>query len=80
MDIEGYAKRGLRGNDPALEKKLTDRILEIKNISQARAEEIARVTILEAQATLHPTGEILTPIMSGVTMGEFGVGSRGAGE
>lgn len=80
MDIEGYAKRGLRGNDPALEKKLTDRILEIKNISQARAEEIARVTILEAQATLHPTGEILTPIMSGVTMGEFGVGSRGAGD
>ncbi len=80
MDIEGYAKRGLLGNDPALEKKLTDRILEIKNIPRTRAEEIARVTILEAQATLHLTGEILTPIMSGVTMGEFGVGSRGAGD
>ena len=80
MDIEGYAKRGLLGNDPDLEEKLTNRILEIKKIPRTRAEEIARVTVVEAQATLHPTGEILAPIRSGVTMGEFGVGSRGAGD
>lgn len=80
MDIEGYAKRGLLRGEPDLEEKLTDRILEIKNISGSRAQAIARATIIEAGATLHPTGEITAPIASGVTMGEFGVGSRGAGD
>jgi len=80
MDIEGYAKRGLLRGDPDLEGKLTDRILEIKNISGSRAQAIARATIIEAGATLHPTGEILAQVISGVTMGEFGVGSRGAGD
>jgi len=80
MDIEGYAKRGLLRGEPDLEEKLTDRILEIKNISGSRAQAIARATIIEAGATLHPTGEITAPVTSGVTMGEFGVGSRGAGD
>ena len=80
MDIEGYAKRGLLANDPDLEEKLTDRILEIKHISRIRAEEIARAAIVEARATLRPTGEVLAPVISGVTMGELGVGSRGAGD
>ncbi|KAF5412547.1 MAG: Selenide, water dikinase [Candidatus Methanogasteraceae archaeon] len=80
MDIEGYAKRGLSRHDPDLEQKLTDRILEIKDISRKRARDIASATIVEAHATLRPAGEILTPITSGVTMGEFGVGSRGAGD
>ena len=80
MDIEGYAKRGLARHDPDLEQKLTDRILEIKDISPERARDIASATIVEARATLRPAGEILAPITSGVTMGEFGVGSRGAGD
>ena len=80
MDIEGYAKRGLSRDDPDLEQKLTDRILEIKDISRERARDIAIATITEARATLRPAGEILAPITSGVTMGEFGVGSRGAGD
>jgi len=80
MDIEGYAKRGLSRHDPDLEQKLTDRILEIKDIPLKRARDIASATIAEAHATLHPAGEILAPIASGVTMGEFGVGSRGAGD
>ena len=80
MDIEGYAKRGLSRGDPDLEQKLTDRILEIKDISLERARDIASATIVEARATLRPAGEILAPIASGVTMGEFGVGSRGAGD
>ncbi|MEA3282093.1 MAG: AIR synthase-related protein [Euryarchaeota archaeon] len=80
MDIEGYAKRGLRRGDPDLKQKLTDRILEIKDISPERARDIASATIKEAHATLRPAGEILAPIASGVTMGEFGVGSRGAGD
>jgi hydrogenase expression/formation protein len=80
MDIEGYAKRGLSRGDPDLEQKLTDRILEIKDIPLEMACDIASATIVEARATLSPAGEILAPIASGVTMGEFGVGSRGAGD
>jgi len=80
MDIEGYAKRGLARHDPDLEQKLTDRILEIKDISRKIARDIASATIIEARATLRPAGEILAPITSGVSMGEFGVGSRGAGD
>ncbi len=80
MDLEGYAKRGLLKNDKALREKLTERILEIKNISQKHAEEIASAVIVEAKATMNPEGDILKPITSGVTMGEFGVGSRGGGD
>ncbi len=80
MDLEGYAKRGLLRNDNALLEKLTNRILEIKNISRKHAEEIASAVIVEAKATMNPHGDILKPITSGVTMGEFGVGSRGGGD
>lgn len=80
MDLEGYAKRGLLRNDKNLAEKLAERILEIKNISQKQAEEIANAVIVEAKATIHPQGELLKPVSSGVTMGEFGVGSRGAGD
>ena len=34
MDLEGYAKRGLRKGDPQLLERLTDRILEIKSVSR----------------------------------------------
>jgi len=80
MDLEGYAKRGLLRNDKNLAKKLAERILEIKNISQKQAEEIANAVIVEAKVTINPQGELLKPLSSGVTMGEFGVGSRGAGD
>ncbi len=80
MDLEGYAKRGLLRNDKNLAEKLAERILEIKNISQKHAEEIANAVIVEAKATINPQGELLKPVSSGVTMGEFGVGSRGAGD
>ena len=80
MDLEGYAKRGILHNERNLKEKLADRILEIKNISRKHAEEIANAVIVEAKATINPKGDILQPISSGVTMGEFGVGSRGAGD
>ncbi len=80
MDIEGYAKRGILRNDKGLKEKLADRILEIKNISRKHALEIAGAVIVEANATLNPEGELLSPTTSGVTMGEFGVGSRGLGD
>ncbi len=80
MDIEGYAKRGILRNDKALKDKLADRILEIKNISRNEALDIAGAVIVEAGATVRPAGELLVPTTSGVTMGEFGVGSRGMGD
>jgi hydrogenase expression/formation protein len=80
MDLEGYAKRGILRNDKALEDKLADRILEIKKISRKHAQEIASAVIVEAKATIDPRGELLEPTTSGVTMGEFGVGSRGMGD
>lgn len=80
MDIEGYAKRGILRNDKGLKEKLADRILDIKNISRKHALEIAGAVIVEANATLNPEGELLSPTTSGVTMGEFGVGSRGLGD
>jgi hydrogenase expression/formation protein len=80
MDIEGYAKRGILRNDKGLKEKLADRILEIKKISRNKALEIAGTVIDEATATIKPEGQLLAPTTSGVTMGDFGVGSRGMGD
>ncbi|MDD5474048.1 MAG: AIR synthase-related protein [Candidatus Methanoperedens sp.] len=80
MDLEGYAKRGILHNDRKLKEKLAERILEIKNIPRKHALEIAGAVIVEAKATMNPKSAILKPISCGVTMGEFGVGSRGAGD
>lgn len=80
MDLEGYAKRGILRKDKAIREKLADRILEIKNISREHALEIAGAVIVEAKSTFKPEGELLSPTNSGVTMGEFGVGSRGLGD
>jgi len=83
MDIEGYAKRALRkdpSNEAGLEAQLASRILEIKKINPARAHEIAAAVICEAKATLHTEGDVLSSTLSGVSMGEFGVGSRGTGD
>jgi hydrogenase expression/formation protein len=82
MDIEGYAKRGLRAGEPEnqLEDKLTSRILEVKNTSPEHARKLAQATIVEAKATLDLKGDVLKPTISGVSMGEFGVGSRGMGD
>ncbi|MBP1910460.1 AIR synthase-related protein [Methanolobus bombayensis] len=80
MDIEGYAKRGLNNNDPNLEDKLTARIMEVKKTNPEHARKLAQATITEAKATLVLKGDVLEPTVSGVTMGEFGVGSRGLGD
>ncbi len=80
MDIEGYARRGILRNDSNLKEKLAERILEIKNISRKHALEIASAVIVEARATMDLKGDVLLPVNSGVTMGEFGVGSRGVGD
>ncbi|HII01168.1 TPA: hypothetical protein HA351_05810 [Methanosarcinaceae archaeon] len=83
MDIEGYAKRALRqdpDNENGLKAQLAERILEIKKLSPEGAREIASAVISEARATLNVKGEVLSSTVSGVSMGEFGVGSRGTGD
>lgn len=80
MDLEGYAKRGLRKNDPDIRSKLTARILEVKDIHESQADLLASAVIDEAKATLNPRGEVFALQDSGVTMGDFGVGSRGSGD
>lgn len=80
MDIEGYAKRGLRKGDPKLAEKLAERILEIKNISPDAAKRLADAVIVEAKATLDIKDEVIASQPCGVTMGDFGVGSRGKGD
>jgi len=80
MDLEGFAKRGLKKAETNLEAKLARRILEIKNVPEQRAFELARAVISEAKATLSPKNTLLGFYNSGVTMGDFGVGSRGKGD
>ncbi|MDO9527570.1 MAG: AIR synthase-related protein [Syntrophales bacterium] len=80
MDIEGYAKRGLLASDPDIEDKLTARILEVKKTTPQHARNLAKAAIVEAKATLNVSGDVLTSTISGVTMGQFGVGSRGMGD
>ncbi|MDF1534495.1 MAG: AIR synthase-related protein [Methanosarcinaceae archaeon] len=80
MDIEGYAKRGLLAGEPDIEDKLTARILEVKKTTPQHARNLAKAAIVEAKATLNVSGDVLTSTISGVTMGQFGVGSRGMGD
>ncbi|HJH31546.1 MAG TPA: hypothetical protein C5S50_05075 [Methanosarcinaceae archaeon] len=80
MDIEGYAKRALLAGDPDVENKLTSRILEVKKTTPQHARNLANAAIVEAKATLNVSGDVLEPTVSGVTMGQFGVGSRGMGD
>lgn len=80
MDLEGYAKLGLRRNDPDIRNKLASLIVEIKGMSRERAEALAGAVLQEARATLNPRGDVFDLHYSGVSMGEFGVGSRGLGD
>lgn len=80
MDLEGFAKRGLRRGDPKVGSKLAAMIMEVKDISQGRADKLAQAVLEEAKATLNPRGDVFALQNSGVTMGDFGVGSRGSGD
>ncbi|MDM7939863.1 MAG: AIR synthase-related protein [Methanothrix sp.] len=80
MDLEGFAKRGLKRNDPEVESKLAMLIREVKDIPRERAEALARAVMQEAVATLHPRGDVFRLEQVGVSMGDFGIGSRGSGD
>ncbi len=80
MDLEGFAKRGLLRDDPDIKSKLIELIREVKQIPESRAAILAAAVLDEAQATLHPRGDVFALESAGVTMGDFGVGSRGSGD
>lgn len=80
MDLEGFAKRGLRRKDPEIKSKLIDLIREAKDIPLNRATFLADAVLEEAYATLDPRGDVFMLEKVGVSMGDFGVGSRGSGD
>jgi len=81
MDLEGYARRLLevKSEDDVL-RLLSDRISEIKGVELSRAKKIARAVIEEVKNAYSKTSFILDYYRSGVSMGAFGVGSRGRGD
>lgn len=84
MDLEGFAKRKLRAGeaDAKIIAELSTRIEEIKRtrITKEAADELAKAVLEEAKRTLDLKDEFAAEILSGVRMGEMGVGSRGSGD
>ena len=76
MDLEGYAKGALRRGlaREEIERTLAERILEVRDIPLDSATRISQAVVEEAERTLCERER------SGVTMGNFGVGSRGSGD
>ena len=76
MDLEGYAKRALKRGlaRDEIEQSLSERILEVRDVPYESALRISRAVVEEAMRTLCEGKR------SGVTMGMFGVGSRGLGD
>ncbi len=88
MDIEGFVRQNLnREDEKTLKNILADRILEFKNVDRNKAIKLAEAVIEEVNNTLKihaEENEFLKEIINfpraRVTMGEMGVGSRGAGD
>ncbi len=78
MDIEGFARKHIHDKD--LEKKLAERILEFKDVDEDTAHKIARAVVTEVRNAYSKGNWLLEYHKSGVTMGRFGVGSRGTGD
>jgi len=81
MDIEGYARRMLeRMSEDEVKSLLAERIAEIKGWSFEKAKRWAEAVIVEVKNAYSKSNWLLDYYKSGVTMGEFGVGSRGKGD
>ncbi|MDD4254220.1 MAG: AIR synthase-related protein [Methanofollis sp.] len=83
MDIEGFVRRELsagRGEDDVV-AALKCEILRIKtDASPEYAETFAKAVLEEVKNTTGLAGDLFVFEHAGVTMGEFGVGSRGKGD
>lgn len=82
MDVEGFVRRSLRNNLPESEirKRLIERLREIKDADNTYLEDFVDAVIEEVRLTSNLNGDYFCFEPSGVTMGEFGVGSRGSGD
>jgi len=82
MDVEEFARRHLGEGTPGPETAvlLAGRIREIKNCTQEYALRFAQAVVEEALNTTDVESEFVSYLPSGVSMGEFGVGSRGSGD
>jgi hydrogenase expression/formation protein len=83
MDIEEYVRRGFRLAVPeeTLCRALADQIRVYKpEEDREYAERFAQAVIREVKNSTGFSGDLLTYHHSGVSMGSFGVGSRGTGD
>ena len=82
MDIEEYAKRSIIENKPEEEiiDKLSEIILYYKNINEPKAQKLAKAVVDEVKTTLHMNNKLTKYYKTDISMGEFGVGSRGRGD
>ncbi len=82
MDVEGFVRRSMHKDIPEeeIEKLLQKRILDIKNIDEGFARDFARAVVEEVKVTSGLKGDLFEYEHAGVSMGEFGVGSRGSGD
>ncbi len=78
MDIEGFARKHM--DDPDLENKLAERIMEFKDVDERTALRMAQAVMTEVRNAYSKRVWMLDYLKSGVTMGKFGVGSRGSGD
>lgn len=80
MDLEGYTARLLRNGEDGAQLKLKEQLQERKNISPSEAAKLSAAILEETKAALSMTDDVFVFDKSGVSMGEFGVGSRGSGD
>ncbi len=84
MDVEEISRRHIAAGTPDDEivRLLSRDILTVKRnrITPAYAEAFARAVLLEAKNSTGLAGDLFTFEPAGSSMGEFGVGSRGAGD
>ncbi|TMS41900.1 MAG: hypothetical protein FGO69_06415 [Methanobacterium sp.] len=88
MDIEGFVRKSIKKeNEITVKDSLKDKILEYKDITPEKANEMAQAVIDEVKYTLKIEEHEDTALKSlinyppaDVKMGEIGVGSRGEGD
>ena len=88
VDIEGFVRRSIKEEDEeTVQKNLVNKILEFKDLDNEKAEKMASAVIEEVKNTLtidsYPDEfmrDLINYTHSSVSMGDIGVGSRGAGD
>ena len=82
MDVEEYARKAISGgkNETEVEEGLVNIIRSFKTVNPAFASAFARAVITEVKNSRGLSGDFFSFEPAGVSMGEFGVGSRGKGD